>query len=97
MKLEISLGPSGLLLHLPSGRTLEVSATPAGLSNLQRILREAEVPEPRRGYIGKYPTQAIVDAWLKEDHERKLEEAKEAREAMEREMGLDFDSLKISL
>lgn len=102
MKLEISLAPSGaLLLHLPSGRMLEIGLNVGGLGHLKKVLSDAslyrETGNAQRGYIGAYPSQSIVDKWLKEDAERKQEEAKEAREAMERELGLDFDNLKISL
>ena len=102
MKLEISLAPSGnLILHLPSGRLLEIGLNVGGLGHLKKVLSDAsfyrETGSTKRGYIGAFPSQSIVDKWLKEDAERKLEQAKEEREALESELNLSLDTLDISL
>ena len=100
MKLEISLAPDGnLALHLPSGRLLEIGLNLGGLENLKKVLQDAHDyrGQPKRGYIGAFPSQSIIDGWLKEDHARKLLEAKEAREELEQEMGLSLSGLNISI
>lgn len=102
MKLEISLAPDGnLLVHLPSGRSLELGLNVAGLGHLRKLLTDAslyrETGEHQRGYIGAFPSQSIIDGWLKEDNERKLAEARERRAEQEAELGFKFDDLNISI
>lgn len=102
MKLEISLAPSGgFLLHLPTGRTLELGLNLGGLANLRQLLQDAhdhqETGKVRRGYIGAFPTQSVLDGWLKEDAERKQREAEEKRKEMEVELGFSLSGLDISI
>lgn len=102
MKLEISLAPSGgLALHLPSGRMLEFGLNPGGLANLRKVLQDAHdytgPASAKRGYIGAFPSQSIIDGWLKEDGERKQREAKEHREEMEATLGISLGGLDISI
>jgi hypothetical protein len=80
--LRVTLGPVGLRVHLPSGRSIDLSATSAGVKFLEKMLRDAAVSAPpQRGYIGPYPTQAIAEAWerAERERERKAEEEREAR------------------
>lgn len=102
MKLELSLAPSGdLRLHLPTGRFLDFTDTIGGLRTIKKILREAESGlRDQRGYIGKFPTQHIIDAWLRQDKAEKELRTIEAREVEKeewRERGVDLDRLQIKL
>lgn len=72
MKVCISLSSTGFILDVPSvldDRTheVEVPATEAGISIIRKILaaRQREV----RAYLGTVasPTQAQVEAWLRQD------------------------------
>lgn len=97
-KLEVSRGPRGLQVHLPSGRTLDIRADEAGVRFLERMLRDADenahYERTRSGYIGDFPTQHIIDIWEREDKNRaaineqvkeiKARKKREAREATER-------------
>lgn len=102
MKLEISLAPNGALaLHLPSGRHLEIGLHLGGLSNLRQVLQHAhdhaETGQLRKGYIGAFPTQAIINAWKAEDDARKEEERKQALAEREIELGISLSTLDISI
>ena len=100
MKLEVSLAPSGgILVHLPTGRTLELRLNLGGLANLRQLLQDAHDyrGKPKRGCIGAFPTQSVLDAWMKEDAARKQQEAEEKRKEMEAELGFSLSGLDISL
>lgn len=114
-RLEVSRGPRGLRVHLPSGRTLDIRADAAGVQFLERMLRDADENahyerKLRRGYIGDFPTQHIVDIWEREDKNRamlaeQIEEIKLkkqiAREAAVRdkwaEQGVDIEQVKFEI
>lgn len=77
---RISLTPEGrLLLTFPpsskwAGYSLKIDATPGGLTLLKQILQaQANDGVTALGTRGA-PTQAVVDAWLKEDRERRKAE-----------------------
>lgn len=98
MRLEVSLAPSGFLqVHLPSGRSLELGANSEGIAHLRRLLLEAteyeRTGEARKGHIGAFPTQDVLNAWKAADDERKQREAKEK---LEKETGISLDSLSFS-
>lgn len=97
--LSLSLAPDGdLRLHLPSGRHLDVAATEEGVRSLVRILRDnASGVRDQPGYIGEFPTQHVVNAWLRQDAARKQAEAKERAEAEAASLGINLDELDISL
>lgn len=82
-KLEISRGPRGFLLHLPSGRTLNVSADESGARCIERILRDADerAHYDSSGYIGQFPTQHILDIWAR--GQKTQSELAQQREAMD--------------
>ena len=93
IELRISLGPSGLTVHLPRGRTINVGATEAGARFIQKMLQDAEAYEervgPQRGYIGAYPTQQIAELWQRQARNNEALEAEiaevKARKAREAE------------
>jgi hypothetical protein len=60
---QIDLTPSGeLLLYLPSGRTLEITASPGGLEYIKKIMLDNRRGlRDQLGYIGTLPTQHAVD------------------------------------
>lgn len=102
LRLEISLAPNGgLALHLPSGRHLEIGLNPGGLANLRKVLQDAhdyaETGSAKRGYIGAFPTQAVLDVWKAEDDARKEEERKQALAEREIELGISLSTLDISI
>ena len=74
IKLEVSLGPNGLTVHLPSGRTLNVSASESGARFLEQMLKDAEAHRhyniQQRGYIGAFPTQEITAMWERQERNR---------------------------
>lgn len=94
---QLSLGPSGLRLHLPSGRHLDFGEDVNALPLIKRVLMQ-EGQEPRKGHIGSFPTQAIVDKWLRDEAPAKRErEAEAAMEAASDRLGIDLGSLDFSL
>lgn len=108
-KLEISRGPHGLRLYLPSGRTLDISASEAGARFIERILRDSDDYNERfqkNGYIGAFPTQAIVNLWndreaIEEQAKKiKAEKAERAREERKEEWaskGIDIEKVEFKI
>ncbi len=74
IKLEVSLGAEGLIVHLPSGRTLRISASESGARFLEQMLKDAEAHQryniQQRGYIGAFPTQEITALWERQERNR---------------------------
>lgn len=95
MELRITLTPNGgLRLILPTGRSLDVGATPAALRFIQTILRDVRSGKREQcGYIAEYPTQHIIDIWKREDARLRVEATKERFVGM----GIDVEALDISL
>lgn len=73
--------------------TTTVSST--ALRTIKRLLRNAEdyTGSPERGHIGAFPTQAVLDAWLRADARRKVEDEK----TKWAEKGVDVDALEFRL
>lgn len=98
MKLEISLSPNGeLRLHLPDrrARTLDIPASEAGLAYLLKLLKQVqEGVRERKGYIGEFPTQAVIDAWAKA---AAVQRAEESIAAASERLGVDIEKLEISI
>lgn len=93
MELRVTLSPDGgLRLILPTGRPLDVGTTNASLRFIQRILMNVGSGE-KRGHIGDFPTQHIIEIWRREDLAAKVTADKE-RFA---DLGIDVDKLEISL
>ena len=70
---QIDLAPSGdLLLFLPTGRKIEIPASPEGVGFVQKILRDyyREVRNAP-GYIEKLPTQHVINKWIREESVKK--------------------------
>lgn len=103
MKLEVSLSPTGdIRLHIPTAkdeRTLDISATDYGAMFLQRILKDAASGRrDQPGYIGQFPTQAVLDAWAKEFKRRRQEASvEERREELLEKHGVDIDKVEFEL
>lgn len=94
MELKVTLAPDGgLRLILPTGRPLDVGNTAASLRFIQRILMQAKAPVERRGHIGDFPTQHIIEIWRRED----LRLQAEANKEKFADMGIDLAGLDISL
>ena len=95
MKCSISLDPSGqLLLEIPSqtvsgGHSILIPPTEGGLKILLQTLRKRERAISRLGDPGS-PTQAQVEAWLRQD---RLERASAAKAKTTSQ----FDGLDIEL
>lgn len=101
MELRISLAPGGdLRLHLPSGRWLDLGGDYA-LKFVQKMLREApryaDPGSQPKGYCRGFPTQAVVDAWIKQDTEAKREAAAERAKADAEALGIDLAVLDFRL
>lgn len=101
MTVTLSLAPSGALrLGLPSGRILDVTANEAGVRVLQEVLRNAASYKPgeeRRGHIRAFPTQHVIDTWLRADARQQAADAKERAEAEAASMGIDLQELEFKL
>ncbi len=61
--MQIELSGDGFALTLPSGRKLSIPNTEFASGFIYRILWDAAHGGERKGYIGSYPTQALVDGW----------------------------------
>lgn len=105
MEISISLSPDGgLRLHLPTGRqrTLDVPATGQGARFIVKMLKsvsEGKRDEP--GHIGEFPTQAVVETWLRQDRDARAKAAAKAAAQTARDAaaarGIDLDKLNITL
>lgn len=94
MELRVTLAPDGgLRLILPTNRSLDVGNTAASLRFIQRILMNAKKRQERRGHIGEFPTQHVIEIWRKEDLRLQAEASKEKFAGM----GIDVEGLDISL
>jgi hypothetical protein len=94
------------ILHLPnSNRTLAVPANTHGVGYLKKIIAEAKKERglngQLKGHIRDFPTQHVVDAWIKQDRARKDADAAEARIAerakIEETYGIDLNKLEINI
>lgn len=101
MTVTLSLAPSGSLrLGLPSGRFLDVTASEAGVRVIQEVLRNAAEyrrGEERKGYIRAFPTQHVIDTWLRADAKQQAVDAKDRAEAEAASMGIDLQELEFKL
>jgi leucyl aminopeptidase (aminopeptidase T) len=72
--LSVSLSATGLCVHLPSGRTLSISADEAGARFLKQMLQDAEAHRrygvEQRGHINGFPTQEIARIWERQERNR---------------------------
>lgn len=96
---QIDLTSSGeLQLHLPNGRTLEITASPGGLDYIKKIIADHNRGiRNQPGYIGTLPTQHAVNKFLKA---KKLQLAKEEEDKVKEKaakLNIDWDKLEISL
>lgn len=89
---QLDLSPSGnLQLHLPSGRSLEIEPTEAGLGYILRILTDHRRGlREARGYVKSFPTQHNIEQWMKKDRKEKAEQKANG-------LGIDLARLEISL
>lgn len=93
MDLRVTLAPDGgLRLILPTGRPLDIGTTDASLRFIQRILMNVGKGE-RKGHIGDFPTQHIIEIWRRQD----LAAQREANVERFEEMGIDVSALDISI
>lgn len=95
--IRLSLSPSGdirLTLRDHKDRTLDVPATETGARFIQRILRDAASGRrDQPGYIGTFPTQAIIDQWLRMDRALQREAVREEF----KEKGIDLAKMEFRL
>lgn len=95
--INLSLSPTGdLRLTFPEHRerTLDVPATETGARFIQRILRDAASGKrDAPGYVGAFPTQAVIDAWLRVDLASRTAAVKEEW----KEKGIDLDKVEFSI
>lgn len=89
---QIDLSPTGeLLLYLPTGRALEIQASPAGVGYILRVLREHKKGlRDQPGYIKQFPTQHVIDKWVKENKVKVMEERAS-------KLGIDLNKLEINI
>ena len=85
--MEISLAHGGFSLTLPTGRKLLIPNTKFAAEFIYKILWDAShmpAEAAPRGYIGSFPTQSVVDAWIASGKMRERAEAKAREESEER-------------
>ena len=99
--ITLSLSPSGdIRLHLPTGRQrfVDVTASEAGARFIVKILRDqASGKRDDRGYIGEFPTQHIIDAWLRADAQTQAKEAAERARTEASMRGIDLNKVEFKL
>lgn len=88
-----------LKLGIPgSDRHISIPPTPEGLKYLIDILKQSKEQRSkdnqRKGYLRNFPTQAVVDSWIKDDRARKEQEK---LEKIAEEFGVNPNELDISL
>lgn len=92
-----------LLLYLPGGRTLEITATPGGLNYICKVIRDHhENIRGQRGYIGTLPTQhavdkAFADKFIAEKRKLAVEERVRENKCKAEKLNVDWDRLEINL
>lgn len=96
---QIDLTPSGELeLHLPDGRTLEITASPGGLGYIKKVIADHNKGiRNQPGYIGTLPTQHAVDKFLQEKKIRVAKEEEDKVKEKAKKMDIDWDKLEINL
>ena len=89
--MKIELTPSGYFrLHQTDTVSVEIPVSAAGAEAIARILRERQyAPRPKIG-TPAFPTQHVINIWMKEDARRKYE-------AERADLGIDLDELEIEL
>lgn len=78
------------------GETTKQTVSSTALRTIKRILRNASEFVPARelsGHIGAFPTQAVIDAWIKQDEERKVADEKQKWATK----GIDLEKLEFKL
>lgn len=100
----IELYGDDFILHLPnSRRTLSVPANAYGIAYIKKILTEARQGFTRQpsAYLRNYPTQHVIEKWIKSDHARKEYEERDQlaqqRAELEEANGIKINSLKINI
>lgn len=96
---QIDLTASGeLQLHLPCGRTLEITASPGGLEYIKKIIADHNRGiRNQPGYIGTFPTQHAVNKFLREKKIRVAKEEADKVKDKAAKLDIDWDKLEISL
>lgn len=101
---QIDLTTEGkLLLWLPTGRTLEISATAEGVAFIKKIIHDHQRNiRNQPGYIGTLPTQHAVDKAFADNFLREKAKASAAKLAEEtktkaKKLDIDWDRLEINL
>jgi hypothetical protein len=88
------LSPSGgLTLRTPQGRTLDFGDSTASLRLLKQTLQNARnmtLETQAAGHCRNFPTQHVVDAWLREDREREASRTAQA-------LGVDLGKVEFQL
>lgn len=96
---QIDLAANGeLLLYLPTGRAVEISATPTGLEFVKKVLYDHKKGiRNQPGYIGTMPTQHAVDKFLADKKKRIAREKAEEAKAKAKGLGIDLSAMEINL
>lgn len=92
--LDIEVATTERVCCTECGEIFRTPVMTASLKALKKILHDAAEPVERRGYIGAFPTQAILDTWAHEFKKKRDEES--IAEASER-LGVDLEKLEISI
>lgn len=98
-KLEIAVGTREKVTCECCGETAAATVKPASLQMLQRVLHDAASGKrDQPGYIGEFPTQAVLDIWSKHfTAERKIKSAEERRQELLEKTGIDVKNVEFGL
>jgi hypothetical protein len=98
---QIDLTSAGkLLLYLPGGRTVEISASAGGIDYIKKVIADHHNGvRNQRGYIGTLPTQHAVDKSFADKFlkEKAALAAKEKAKDLKAKLDIDWDRLEINL
>jgi len=105
--MNIDIGADGqFALTLPSGRILSVPNSPHAAQFIYKLLWDASHGGSDRGYIGSYPTQAIVNEWDRSERMKAArdeqaaflrDKAQAERRAMYEALGIDASTVVIDI
>ena len=92
-------GNDFILVMPGSNRSLIVPANANGVAYLRKIISESKqgfAVQPK-GYLRSFPTQHIVNRWIKQDRARKAEAAKETAKLANTTLGLDLSKVEFTI
>lgn len=96
---QIDVSNNGeLLLYLPTGRPVEITASVDGINFVKKIILDHRRQiRNQPGYIGSFPTQAAIDKFLAEKKKKLAAEKAAETKSKAKKLDIDWDKLEINL